>query len=85
MSKFIDWLDDRTGIRTGVRLMLEEDVPGGARLRYVFGSVLVFLFMQQVVLGILLAFYYSPSATDAWHRALGWFADHLTTGATDAE
>jgi len=25
------------------------------------------------------------SATDAWHRALGWFADHLTTGAVDTE
>jgi carboxymethylenebutenolidase len=29
--------------------------------------------------------YHEPSATDAWHRALGWFADHLTTGATESE
>jgi carboxymethylenebutenolidase len=29
--------------------------------------------------------YHEPSATDAWHRALGWFADHVTTGATDSE
>lgn len=79
--KILDWLDDRTGLRAGLRALLEEDVPGGARLRYVFGSVLVFLFMQQVVLGILLAFYYSPSATDAWAStaylndqvAYGWF------------
>jgi len=77
----LSWLDDRTGIKAGLRLLLDEDVPGGARLRYVFGSVLVFLFMQQVVLGILLAFYYSPSATDAWAStaylndqvASGWF------------
>lgn len=79
--RILDWLDERTGLRSAVHAALEEDVPGGARLRYVFGSVLVFLFMQQVVLGVLLAFYYSPSATDAWAStaylndqvAYGWF------------
>ncbi|MDC0716982.1 cytochrome b N-terminal domain-containing protein [Nannocystis bainbridge] len=75
----LDWLDERTGIRSATRLMLEEDVPGGARLRYVFGSVLVFLFMQQVVLGILLAFYYSPSATDAW-ASTAYLNDQVTYG-----
>lgn len=75
----LDWLDERTGIRSATRLMLEEDVPGGARLRYVFGSVLVFLFMQQVVLGILLAFYYSPSATDAW-ASTAYLNDQVTSG-----
>lgn len=81
MSKIADWIDERTGLREMVRAALDEDVPGGARLRYVFGSVLTFLFMQQVVLGILLAFYYSPSASDAWAStaylndqvAYGWF------------
>lgn len=77
--KILDWLDDRTGFRAATRLMLEEDVPGGARLRYVFGSVLVFLFMQQVVLGILLAFYYSPSATDAW-ASTAYLNDQVTYG-----
>ncbi|HET8618011.1 MAG TPA: dienelactone hydrolase family protein [Acidimicrobiales bacterium] len=31
------------------------------------------------------AAYHEASATDAWHRALGWFADHLTTGAAETE
>jgi ubiquinol-cytochrome c reductase cytochrome b subunit len=75
----LDWLDERTGIRKAVRVMLDEDVPGGARLRYVFGSVLVYLFMQQVVLGILLAFYYSPSATDAW-ASTAYLNDQVTYG-----
>ncbi len=79
----LDWLDERTGIRSATRLMLEEDVPGGARLRYVFGSVLVFLFMQQVVLGILLAFYYSPSATDAW-ASTAYLNDQVTSGGSCA-
>ncbi len=81
MAKLIDWIDERTGLRAVVREALDEPVPGGARVRYVFGSVLTYLFMQQVVLGILLASYYSPSATDAWAStayiqdqvAGGWF------------
>ena len=66
MSGLMDWVDERTGLRKLIREGLEESVPGGARARYVFGSVLTYLFMQQVVLGILLASYYSPSASDAW-------------------
>lgn len=80
-TKIIDWVDERTGIRLLAKEALEESVPGGARVRYVFGSVLTYLFLQQVVLGILLATYYSPSATDAWASAAyiqdrvagGWF------------
>jgi ubiquinol-cytochrome c reductase cytochrome b subunit len=81
MNKWVDWIDERTGLRALLKHALDEPVPGGARLRYVFGSVLTFLFVQQVVLGILLASYYSPSATDAWAStayiqdrvAGGWF------------
>jgi ubiquinol-cytochrome c reductase cytochrome b subunit len=81
MSRALDWLDRRTGIRELWRHVADEPVPGGARWRYVFGSVLTYLFMQQVVLGILLASTYSPSATDAWAStaylndqvAGGWF------------
>jgi ubiquinol-cytochrome c reductase cytochrome b subunit len=76
-----EWFEARTGLGSAVAAALEERVPGGARWQYVFGSVLTFLFMQQVVLGILLAFYYSPSASDAWAStahlndkvAAGWF------------
>ncbi|PRP95405.1 Cytochrome b6 [Enhygromyxa salina] len=80
-KKLIGWLDERTGLVALIKGGLDEDVPGGARVRYVFGSVLTYLFLQQVVLGILLATYYSPSATDAWAStafiqdrvAGGWF------------
>lgn len=81
MGRLLDWIDERTGLRALAKEALDEPVPGGARVRYVFGSVLTYLFMQQVVLGILLATYYSPSATDAWAStayiqdqvAGGWF------------
>src|SRR5947207_744407 len=62
-----------------VDVLANEEIPGGARPRYVFGSVLMFLFMQQVVLGILLACYYSPSATDAW-ASVQYLNDQVTAG-----
>ncbi len=79
LSKVIDWLDERAGIRALWHEAADEEVPGGARPRYVFGSVLMFLFVQQVVLGILLASYYSPSATDAW-ASTAYISDQVTAG-----
>lgn len=81
MRRLLDWIDDRIAYRQLLGAALGDSVPGGARLRYVFGWVLLYLFVQQVVLGILLAFYYSPSASDAWAStaflndqiAGGWF------------
>ncbi len=75
----LDWLEERTGIKAALGHALDEQVEVGARLRYVFGSVLTYLFMQQVVLGILLAFYYSPSASDAW-ASTAYLNDQVTAG-----
>jgi len=79
MKALLDWLDERAGVRALWATLANEEVPGGARPRYVFGSVLMFLFMQQVVLGILLATYYSPSATDAW-ASTAYLNDQVTAG-----
>ena len=78
-AKLIDWLDERAGIRAVWSWAANEEIPGGARVRYVFGSVLMYLFLQQVVLGILLASYYSPSATDAW-ASVAYLNDRVTAG-----
>lgn len=79
LAKVIDWLDQRASIKHLWHEAADEKIPGGARPRYVFGSVLMYLFMQQVVLGILLATYYSPSATDAW-ASTAYINDHVTAG-----
>ncbi|MBP6526211.1 MAG: cytochrome b N-terminal domain-containing protein, partial [Dermatophilaceae bacterium] len=73
------WFEARTGLGAAIAKALDEPVPGGARWQYVFGSVLTFLFMQQVVLGILLAFYYSPSASDAW-ASTAYLNDQVSAG-----
>ncbi|HTJ43947.1 MAG TPA: cytochrome b N-terminal domain-containing protein [Kofleriaceae bacterium] len=74
-----DWLDERTGYRAVVKHALEEPVLGGASLAYVFGSVLLFVLILQMTTGILLAFYYAPSATDAW-ASVANIEDRVTMG-----
>ena len=53
LAKLIDWLDERAAIKHLWHEAANEEIPGGAKARYVFGSVLMYLFIQQVVLGIL--------------------------------
>ena len=77
--KLTDWIDQRTGIRKLVRGVLDESVPGGARWRYVWGSVLVFVFALQVLTGILLMTVYSPSATTAW-SSVWYIQSEMTLG-----
>ena len=75
------WLEDRLGLSALFNFFMDEPVEGGAKWSYVFGSALIFVFMMQVVSGVMLATGYSASATDAWgsvyyiqHKTFsGWF------------
>ncbi|HEY6358269.1 MAG TPA: cytochrome b N-terminal domain-containing protein, partial [Vicinamibacterales bacterium] len=62
----IKWIEQRTGVVSALKEFLTEDIPGGAAYWYVFGSATLIVFTIQVVTGIFLTFYYSPSATTAW-------------------
>lgn len=66
LGKLCDWLDHRTGFRKLRDAMLLEHIPGGAKWRYVWGSTLVFVFMIQLVTGVLLMTAYSPGDSTAW-------------------
>ncbi len=66
MKALFDWLDQRTGYKKLAHEALYENVPGGARWRYVWGSTLTFCIAVQVITGIVLWMAYSPSAQTAW-------------------
>ena len=66
MNRMLQWFDDRTGYRAVVDDALYENIPGGARWRYVFGSTLVFAFVTQMITGLFLWAAYSPSSQTAW-------------------
>jgi ubiquinol-cytochrome c reductase cytochrome b subunit len=65
-GKFLDWLDHRIGCRKLMDALLLEHIPGGAKWRYVWGSALAFVFMIQLVTGVLLMWSYSPGDSTAW-------------------
>jgi ubiquinol-cytochrome c reductase cytochrome b subunit len=48
------------------RSFMDEPLPAGVGWSRVFGSVLLFLFLLQLLTGLLLAVYYSPSSETAW-------------------
>lgn len=66
VQDFHDWLDLRTGCKALLHELLYENVPGGSRWRYVWGSTLTFTFMVQIVTGMFLWMSYSPSSQTAW-------------------
>ncbi|MDB6112627.1 MAG: menaquinol-cytochrome reductase [Pedosphaera sp.] len=66
MKRLLDWLEHRTGVRKITHEALYENVPGGARWRYVWGSTLTFGIVVQFITGIFLWMGYSPSAQTAW-------------------
>ena len=59
---------------------LDEPIPGGARWAYVFGSVLLFLFISQAVTGVALALYYAPTADHA-HTTVAYIVKEVTGGS----
>ena len=74
------WFDRRTGIGSLMHEALDEPIPGGARWAYVFGSVLLFLFISQTVTGIFLSLYYAPTADHA-HTTVAYIVKEVTGGS----
>jgi ubiquinol-cytochrome c reductase cytochrome b subunit len=74
------WVNHRTGADALLRTALYEPIPGGARLAYVFGSGLLFIFISQVITGVFLALYYVPSADHA-HTTVAYITKAVTAGS----
>lgn len=81
LDKIYDWIDERIDLKTLQAKLLNEPMAGGSRYAYAFGSCLLFIFIMQVATGILLMFYYAPTADHAWESTkyimeeveYGWF------------
>src|SRR5213076_202682 len=79
-SGFRRWLERRTGLDSLLDHALDEPIPGGAKIAYVFGSGLLFLFLSQVITGVFLAMYYVPSADHA-HTTVAYITKEVTGGS----
>jgi cytochrome b6 len=66
-GKLWTWLDERIGLAELEKLAKKKQVPVHRHgLWYYFGGMTLFLFVVQVASGILLLFYYRPSAEEAY-------------------
>jgi ubiquinol-cytochrome c reductase cytochrome b subunit len=66
-KRFVDWLDQRTGIRGIVRSqLLDYLVPAATNRWYSLGFVLLLFVALQLLSGFLLLFYYVPEASQAF-------------------
>jgi cytochrome b6 len=62
-----NWLDERLSISSLARAAQKKEVPLHRQsIWYYFGGMTLFLFVVQVVTGILLLLYYRPSAENAF-------------------
>jgi cytochrome b6 len=67
LSRLIAWLDDRIGFTALWPLMKKKEVPIHKHsFWYYIGGMALFLFILQICTGILLLFYYRPSAEEAY-------------------
>ncbi len=64
--RIVQWLDNRLNLSPIRVALLDEPIPGGASWIYIFGSITLFFFLLQMVTGMFLSIYYSPSTEHAY-------------------
>ena len=74
-----DWLDSRTGFRALLKHLLDEPIPSGVGWWFVTGSILLFLLAVQLLTGVALAFFYSPSP-DTAYESVRFIMERVTFG-----
>jgi quinol-cytochrome oxidoreductase complex cytochrome b subunit len=79
LRSFADWLDSRTGFRTGRSHLLDEPLPAGIGWWFVTGSILLLLLGVQLSTGVVLAMYYVPSPEHAYD-SVRFIAERLILG-----
>lgn len=67
LTGLLRWVDDRTGVSALAPVAKKKEVPVHKHtIWYYLGGMVLFLFFLQVGTGILLLFYYRPSADEAF-------------------
>lgn len=66
LRRTLDWLEDRTGLVSVTKSVMDHPVPPGAKWWYVFGSATLLCFIILVTTGIILATMYVPAPNQAY-------------------
>jgi ubiquinol-cytochrome c reductase cytochrome b subunit len=74
-----EWLAARWPFSEVSRLVLDEEIAGGASFSYSFGSAVLTVFAIQAVTGIMQLFFYVPTIRDAY-RSVGYLHTEVPFG-----
>jgi ubiquinol-cytochrome c reductase cytochrome b subunit len=78
--QIVQWLDNRLNLGPIRVALLDEPIPGGASWIYIFGSITLFFFLLQMVTGMFLSIYYSPSTEHAY-MSIQYIMDDVEFGS----
>jgi len=81
MKAALRWIDERIDIAGLRRALLDRKMPGGLTWWHTLGSATLTVFLVQVVTGIALAMYYSPSPDHAYD-SIRYLERTVVSGAT---
>ena len=81
MSALGRWLDQRIDLASFRRTLLDRKMPAGLTWWHTLGSATLTVFVVQVVTGIVLAMYYSPSPDHAYD-SVRYLERTVVSGAT---
>jgi ubiquinol-cytochrome c reductase cytochrome b subunit len=73
------WLEERTGLPSGIQHFFDEDIPASAGWHQVFGSVALFAFLIQIATGLLLALNFGSTPSEA-HASVRYIMTQVTGG-----
>ena len=66
MSVIWQWIDNRTGVRRGIRVLLDEKEPPNMGWFHTFGSLLLFCLILSILTGAAMLLYYAPTPDHAY-------------------
>jgi ubiquinol-cytochrome c reductase cytochrome b subunit len=81
VSAITRWIDDRVDLASMRRTLLDRKMPAGLTWWHTLGSATLAVFTVQVVTGIVLAMYYSPSPDHAYD-SIRYLERSVVSGAT---
>ena len=80
MSAIGRWLYERMDLASIRETLLDRKMPGGLTWWHTLGSATLTVFVVQIVTGIVLAMYYSPSPDHAYD-SIRYLQNHVASGA----
>lgn len=79
IKRVLAWVDERTGLGRFAEAFLFQNLPGGSRWRYSWGTLVLYVFFLQAVTGFFLWTAYSPSTQTAW-ESIHFIQNEMTGG-----